>query len=104
MKCICNESDSGCEPETHNGGRNEKSWRLPFSRRFALIVESEMEMRTSLLMWRRWFLMVSTPEESDRIFTYFYVSMTPAVVVQVQALVGKLKLCQRSCLMEKMWS
>jgi len=30
MKCICNESDSGCEPETHNGGRNEKSWRLPF--------------------------------------------------------------------------
>jgi len=48
--------------------------------------------------------MVSTPEESDRIFTYFYVSMTPAVVVQVQALVGKLKLRQRSCLMEKMWS
>src|SRR6266702_4001807 len=30
--------------------------------------------------------------------------MTPAVVVQVQALVGKLKLRQRSCLMEKMWS
>jgi hypothetical protein len=39
--------------------------------------------------------MMSTPRESDLIFTYFYVSMTPVVVVQAQALVGKVKLCQR---------
>jgi hypothetical protein len=32
---------------------------------------------------------------NDHIFTYFYVSMTPVVVVQAQALVGKLKLCPR---------
>src|SRR5260370_21599860 len=52
-------------------------------------------MRSSLLMWRRLFLMRPTTRENDHIFTFFYVSMTPVVVVQAQALVGELKLCQR---------
>jgi hypothetical protein len=35
--------------------------------------------------------------KSDHLFTYFYLSMTPVVVVRVQALFGKLKLRQGGC-------
>jgi hypothetical protein len=45
-------------------------------------------------MWRRLFLMVSTPRESDHIFTPFYVPVTQAVVVQAQAS-GWQRLCLR---------
>jgi hypothetical protein len=54
-------------------------------------------------MLRRSFLIVVTLQKSDQIFTSFYVLMTPVVVLQVQALIGKLMLRQRSCY-GKLWT
>jgi hypothetical protein len=52
-------------------------------------------MKSSLLMWRRLFLMMSTPGESDHIFTSFDVPVTQVLVVQAEAWLGKDQLCPR---------